>query len=448
MKLSTTLKKITWLVLFLAISIVTYSQKFTGLTATASSGTATAAVDGNMGTRWESEHGVDPQWIIADLGELKTVGALKIYWEGANAKDYSISFSTNGTDFTGELLYTGKAAGARTDVVDNLNVSCRYIKINGTARNLTYGYSIWEFEIYPPVTPVLTSLTLTPASSSIVLGNSQQLTVGGLDQLGNVIALSNTTSWTVDGTGASVDANGLFSSTSKGLFTVTATNSDLTKTATIDVLPANANLSIGATATALSGNATAAIDNNGGTRWESASSDPQWIMVDLGAKKHISDIIITWEAANSKDYVIEVSDNATDWTNLVTKTAMAAGSRTDRMYDLNVEAQYVRLTGTARNLTYGHSIWEFKIFGTNTLSTLAHYPQATDFVLVYPNPVSDKLNFSAEVKTASLFSLEGKELLKMHKISSFNVNSLERGLYILRLEDKLGNIQTEKINIQ
>mgnify|MGYP003601991277 FL=1 len=180
MKLSTTFQKITWLVLFLAITIVTYGQKFTGLTATASSGTATAAVDGNQGTRWESEHGVDPQWIIADLGELKTVGALKIYWEGANAKDYSISFSANGTDFTGELFYTGKAAGARTDVVDNLNVNCRYIKINGTARNLTYGYSIWEFEIYPPVVPVLTSLTLTPATSSVVLGNSLHFSVCGL----------------------------------------------------------------------------------------------------------------------------------------------------------------------------------------------------------------------------------------------------------------------------
>ena len=448
MKLSTTFQKITWLVLFLAITIVTYGQKFTGLTATASSGTAAAAVDGNQGTRWESEHGVDPQWIIADLGELKTVGALKIYWEGANAKDYSISFSTNGTDFTGELFYTGKAAGARTDVVDNLNVNCRYIKINGTARNLTYGYSIWEFEIYPPVVPVLTSLTLTPATSSVVLGNSQQLTVGGLDQIGNVIALTNTTSWSVDGTGASVDANGLFSSTAKGLFTVTATNSDLTKTATVDVLPSNANLSIGSTATASSGVAGAAIDNNGGTRWESAASDPQWIMVDLGAKKYISDIVITWEAANSKDYIIEVSDNATDWTNLVTKTAMAAGARTDRMYDLNVEAQYVRLTGTARNLTYGHSIWEFKIFGTNTLSTVARYPQASDLVSVYPNPVRDNLNLSAKVKEATLLSLDGKELIKMNNISTFNVSTIKAGLYILRLENQDGNIQSQKINIQ
>ena len=448
MKLSTTFQKITWLVLFLAITIVTYGQKFTGLTATASSGTATAAVDGNQGTRWESEHGVDPQWIIADLGELKTVGALKIYWEGANAKDYSISFSANGTDFTGELFYTGKAAGARTDVVDNLNVNCRYIKINGTARNLTYGYSIWAFEIYPPVVPVLTSLTLTPATSSVVLGNSQQLTVGGLDQIGNVIALTNTTSWSVDGTGASVDANGLFSSTAKGLFTVTATNSDLTKTATVDVLPSNANLSIGSTATASSGVAGAAIDNNGGTRWESAASDPQWIMVDLGAKKYISDIVITWEAANSKDYIIEVSDNATDWTNLVTKTAMAAGARTDRMYDLNVEAQYVRLTGTARNLTYGHSIWEFKIFGTNTLSTVARYPQASDLVSVYPNPVRENLNLSAKVKEATLLSLDGKELIKMNNISTFNVSTIKAGLYILRLENQDGNIQSQKINIQ
>ena len=131
---------------------------------------------------------------------------------------------------------TDKADGTRTDVIDNLNVDCRYIKVNGTARNLTYGYSIWEFEVYPPVTPVLTSLSLLPSTSNITLGQNKQLTVSGLDQLENPIELTNATTWDVDGTGASVDANGLFSSTAKGLFTVTATNTSLTKTATIDVL--------------------------------------------------------------------------------------------------------------------------------------------------------------------------------------------------------------------
>ena len=271
---------------FIAISVLTFGQKYTGLTATSSTGDAAMAVDNNPGTRWESAF-EDPQWLVVDLGETKNVGVIKIIWEGANAKDYTISFSTNGVDFSGVMTFADKPAGGRTDVIDGLNVNCRYIKMNGTARNLTYGYSIWEFEVYPQVAPVLTSLTVTPANSSIKLGETQQLTVGGLDQLGNPFTLTNTTQWSVDGSGASVDANGLFSSTQKGLFTVTATNTELTQTAKVEVLPAANNLSIaeGVIVTASAGNAAAAIDNNPGSRWESAFEDPQWIMLDFASPK-------------------------------------------------------------------------------------------------------------------------------------------------------------------
>lgn len=447
MKHFTNFKALVIVLAITATSMNAIAQKFSGLTANALTGTAAAAVDNNMGTRWESAF-EDPQWITIDLGEEKTVGAIKIYWEGANAKNYSISFSSNGTDFNGELSYTDKAAGSRTDIIDNLNINCRYIKMNGTARNLTYGYSIWEFEVYPPVAPVLTSLSITPAKSSIKLGETKQLTVTGLDQLENPFELTAATNWSVDGTGATVDANGLFSSTQKGLFTVTATNSDITKTATVDVLPTNDNIAIGATATASAGNATQAIDNNDGTRWESAFEDPQWIMVDFGTKKHITDIIISWEAANSKDYVIEISDNGTDWSNLITKTEMAGGLRTDRIYDLDVNAQYVKLTGTARNLTYGHSIWEFKIFGNTNLSTLWPKVNSEKTIQVFPNPAKDQLNFSSEIQSVSIYNMQGQLLATKSNISKLDVSDIEKGIYLLRISDKMGNNQVDKIEIR
>jgi hypothetical protein len=443
------MKQFYFLLAFIAISMFTYGQKFTGLTATASTGTGAMAVDNNMGTRWESAF-ADPQWITVDLGEEKTVGAIKLYWEGANAKDYSISFSTNGTDFTGELNYTGKAGGSRNDVIDNLNVNCRYVKMNGTARNLTYGYSIWEFEVFPPVTPVLTSLDVTPSSSSIILGETIQLTVGGLDQLGNPIVLTNTTDWTVDGTGASIDVNGLLSSTQKGLFTVTATNSSFSKTATIDVLPTNANLSValGITASALSGTAAAAFDNNKGTRWESAFTDPQWIMIDLGAKYDISDIIISWEAANAKDYIIETSINDIDWTTLATKIEMSVGTRTDRLYDLNTLAQYVRLTGTTRNLTYGYSIWEFQIYGTVSTSTSSPSLKGENLISVYPNPATDRINISGDIAEVTLHSIQGQLIYSVKNTNTINISSFSKGLYLVKVADKSGNQFLSKLEIR
>jgi hypothetical protein len=43
--------------------------------------------------------------------------------------------------------------------------------------------------------------------------------------------------------------------------------------------------------------ASAAVDGNTGTRWSSASSDSQWLQVDLGAKATITQVLLNWETA-------------------------------------------------------------------------------------------------------------------------------------------------------
>lgn len=440
------------LMALVAITTFSFGQKYTGLTAVASNtvNPTTDMFDGNMGTRWQDASNLDDASFVVDLGEVKNIGSIKIYWEGANAKDYTLSFSTDNSAFSGDLVYTNLGAGNRIDIVGSLNIDCRYIKLQGVARQLPYGYSIYEFEVYPAVVPVLTSLALTPATSSIVLGETKQLAVNGLDQIGNPIAFTNTTAWSVDGTGASIDANGLFTSTQKGLYTVTATNTSISKTATIDVLPTNANLSIavGVTASASSGNAALAFNNDMGNRWESSFSDPQWIMVDFGSKKNISDILIAWEGANAKDYIIESSINGVDWTTQITKTAMPEGGRIDRMYSLNFEARYVRLTGTARNLTYGYSIWEFKIYGTDSVATAVSEVTGSNSISVYPNPATDRISVSSEVAELALYSLQGQLVHAAQNTNTLDVSTFTKGLYIVRLTDKVGNKQSTKLEIR
>jgi hypothetical protein len=449
MKHFTNFKGLFLLIAFTAISLFSFGQKYTGLTAAASDGsTPTVIFDGNYGSRWQDASNLDNASFVVNLGSIKNVNSIKIYWEGANAKDYKLSFSTDNVNFTGELSYNGLVTGARTDLINGLNVDCQYIKFQGVTRQLPYGYSIYEFEVYPAVTPVLTSLAITPATSTIILGATKQLAVAGLDQLGNGFTLTGTTIWSVDGTGASVDATGLFSSTKKGLFTVTASNSGINKTTTIDVLPTNPNLSIGKIATASSGTASQAIDNNTGTRWESAFTDPQWIMIDLGVKKNISDIIISWEGANAKDYSIETSINGTDWTTLVTNIGMAANARTDRMYDFNVDAQYVRLTGTARNLIYGYSIWEFQIYGTTSLGTALSTPSANNMISVYPNPATNAINFSCELTKAEFYTLQGQLVQSVYNKKSVDVSAFSKGLYLVRMTDKTGVQNSSKLEIR
>jgi hypothetical protein len=112
--------------------------------------------------------------------------------------------------------------------------------------------------------------------------------------------------------------------------------------------------------------ASAAVDGNTGTRWSSAAADPQWLQVDLGATSHVGSVTLNWEAAYATSFKIQVSDNATTWTDVYATTTAAGGNQT---VSVNGSGRYVRLYGTVRATQYGYSLWEFQVFGTTGGST-------------------------------------------------------------------------------
>ncbi|MFC7815765.1 discoidin domain-containing protein [Streptomyces sp. NPDC057367] len=105
---------------------------------------ATAAVDGDNGTRWSSAAS-DPQWIRVDLGATATISQVELRWEAAYAKSYRIETSQNGTDWSTAYSTTTGTGGTET-----LNVSetARYVRMLGTTRATGYGYSLWEFKVF------------------------------------------------------------------------------------------------------------------------------------------------------------------------------------------------------------------------------------------------------------------------------------------------------------
>ncbi|MFI7036805.1 discoidin domain-containing protein [Microbispora rosea] len=137
-------------------------------------------------------------------------------------------------------------------------------------------------------------------------------------------------------------------------------------------------LSQGKTATASSAEnagtpASAAVDGDAGTRWSSAFGDPQWLQVDLGTTATLSQVILSWEAAYATAFKIQVSDNATTWTDLYSTTTGTGGTQT-----LNVtgSGRYVRVYGTARATGYGYSLWEFQVYSTTGTSSGCTGPNA------------------------------------------------------------------------
>ena len=105
---------------------------------------ASAAVDGNTGTRWSSAF-ADPQWIRVDLGRSYTVTKVVLNWEAAYARAYQIQTSIDGTTWTTIHSTTTGTGGVQTLTV---NGTGRYLRMYGTTRATPYGYSLHELQVY------------------------------------------------------------------------------------------------------------------------------------------------------------------------------------------------------------------------------------------------------------------------------------------------------------
>ncbi|MFF0480842.1 discoidin domain-containing protein [Streptomyces sp. NPDC004435] len=120
-----------------------------GRTATASSAEgdgfpASAAVDGEPGTRWASQWS-DGQWIQVDLGRTASVSRIVLTWEAAHATAYDIQLSDNGTDWRTAKTVTGADGGTDEIAVTGTG---RYVRVQGVTRSGGYGLSLWEFKVY------------------------------------------------------------------------------------------------------------------------------------------------------------------------------------------------------------------------------------------------------------------------------------------------------------
>ncbi|MFJ6780511.1 discoidin domain-containing protein [Streptomyces yangpuensis] len=105
---------------------------------------ASAAVDGDNGTRWSSQF-ADPQWIQVDLGTTARLSQVVLRWETAHARAYRIELSVNGTDWT--TAYSTSAGPGGVQTLD-ITGTARHVRVYGTQRATAWGYSLWEFQVY------------------------------------------------------------------------------------------------------------------------------------------------------------------------------------------------------------------------------------------------------------------------------------------------------------
>jgi chitosanase len=104
------------------------------------------AFDGKSSTRWGSKEGVDPQWIRVDLGAAASITRVKLTWEAAYGKAYRIETSNDDAAWTS--IYSTKAGDGGTDDLTGLSGTGRYVRVYGTKRGTSKGYSLYEVQVY------------------------------------------------------------------------------------------------------------------------------------------------------------------------------------------------------------------------------------------------------------------------------------------------------------
>ena len=388
------MRKIFFLVAFLSASIMSFADKVydvnfalasEGSSATASSGNAALAIDGDNGTRWESAQTDDETWTL-DMGQARTFSRIKINWEGAYAKEFTLSISNDGESWSNLYTETNLTqAGWQTIDVDE--TTARYIQYHGTKRATGYGQSFWEFQVLLPGVSVLTKIELSaPAVAKVAEGVS--LAAHALDQNNAEMSVALSYEITPADAGAVVDGkyvpakvgnasivakSGSVSSPAIEIFGYEGTNLALsTNIETDNKIIAQSDFAPNGT------NAFFAVDGNDGSVYQGSATNgtagtdeartfDAWFVVDLGANYSIDLITIHFEGACAQDYHVDFSENNTDWVlgyNHIGTTGI--NGRTDMLssqLDNNNKVRYVRFWSTKAATQYGMKIFEFQVFG-------------------------------------------------------------------------------------
>lgn len=148
------MKKIFFLSALLCASLISFGQEMdvnyalssNGASATASSGDAGLAIDDNNGTRWESD-ATDDEWWRLDMGQERTFNTIRINWETAYAKEFTITYSSDGEKWSEFYVESGLESSGWQTIYSETPVTARYINYHGTLRATGWGQSFFEFQV-------------------------------------------------------------------------------------------------------------------------------------------------------------------------------------------------------------------------------------------------------------------------------------------------------------
>jgi len=105
-----------------------------------------SVADGRSDTRWSSSFS-DPQWIAIDLGKPQKISRIVLEWEAAFGSAYTIEVSPDGE--TWKVVYETERGQGGKEEIKFTPVEAKWVRLTGVKRGTQYGYSLWEFRVFP-----------------------------------------------------------------------------------------------------------------------------------------------------------------------------------------------------------------------------------------------------------------------------------------------------------
>ena len=367
---------------------VNFALQSNGSSATASSGEAESAIDGNEGTRWESAKTDDETWTL-NMGQARVFNTVKILWEAAYCTEFELSYSNDGENWTSLYTETNLTkAGWQTIKVNK--TTAQYIQYHGTKRATVYGQSFYEFQVILPGVSTLTKIELS-APKTAKVGEGVALSVKALDQ--NNAEMEAEISYEISPAGAGAVTDGKYVPAKVGNATIVA-KSGAVKSAEVSIfgyegdnLALSTNLATDNKIVAQSAenpngseyDAYFAVDGNNGSVWqgrpagveggdEASRTFDSWFVVDLGANYSIDLVTIHFEGACAQEYHVDFSVDNKAWAlGYDYKGNAGINGRTDMLsaavLDNYQKVRYVRFWSTKAATEWGMKVFEFQVFG-------------------------------------------------------------------------------------
>ena len=373
------------------------------------------AVDGDMSTRWSSQFS-DPQWIYVDLGQTYAINRVILRWETAYGADYQVQVSNDATNWTTIRAVTGGDGGV--DDLAGVSGTGRYVRIYGTQRGTEWGYSLWELEVYgnrttPPPSdialdkPVVTSSDFSAQYAGVSPWTATARRAGRAPfsdpqwiyvDLGQRYAVNRvklaweaaygadfqiqisddavswrrsrpsqtTTHWpTIPGcsaVGRYVRMFGTRRGTEWGysLFSFEVYGDPAPRSPTARSIDRRFRAATSRRRTPRRSRSTAIRRRAG--RASSATRSGSTSTSASGSRSTRS--CSSWETAYGADYEIQMSDDASSWSNVASVTDNTGGVND---LALSGTGRYVRIYGTRRGTEWGYSLWSFEVYGNPAL---------------------------------------------------------------------------------